>query len=288
MATWILLVDDDVNILSIVSQRLEMEGYSVTTASDAMQATIQAETLRPKLVIMDMQMPGFGTGADAIRAMRAHPRLKSIPIVVFTGMDLDKAKAMLPPNDKLLRVTPKPLDWPLMKRTLDELLAGAPPGDGPSPGSEAVGPGIAGVPSAAAAAPSSAQGAKKILIIEDEETFFQAMQEAIERSDSVFWAKNGLEALEQLKALRPDLILLDLVMPKMTGIEFLRAVQGLPSKSIPVVLMTGTHMAPKQVELMGKDFPNLRFVIEKPCRIQNVRQVIDYLLGRGPLPGKPA
>ncbi len=118
---WILVVDDDPAMVALVSERLEMAGYRVTTANDAKQAYIQAETLSPKLCLLDMQMPGFGTGADAIRRFREHPRMVNIPVIVLTGMEPSKAREMLP-QDPLVQLMTKPPDWPMLMKIVGMMV----------------------------------------------------------------------------------------------------------------------------------------------------------------------
>jgi DNA-binding response OmpR family regulator len=63
----------------------------------------------------------------------------------------------------------------------------------------------------------------KVLIIEDNETLNEAYKLILEKDGhDVSTAFNGVEGLEQLKKSSPDLILLDMLMPKMDGIDFLR------------------------------------------------------------------
>lgn len=64
----------------------------------------------------------------------------------------------------------------------------------------------------------------KILIVEDEQTLNEAYQIILEKNGyTVYSAFNGKEALEVTKDVEPDLILLDLLMPRMSGIDFLKA-----------------------------------------------------------------
>ncbi|HVE13303.1 MAG TPA: response regulator [Elusimicrobiota bacterium] len=297
MPGWILLVDDEPSILALLSGRLEMEGYSVTTASDAAQAAIQAESLRPKLVIMDVNMPGYGNGPDAVRAMRAHALLKATPVILFTGMETKELEP-LAAQDPLLRVLSKPLNWPLMKKTVEELMGAAPPGGAQAPApalGDLAAPEPAPMPElppipvlSPARAPAAKAPAKKILIADDEENYFQLLRAGLGPDDDIRWAKDGREAIQSLQELSPDILLLDLVLPKVSGLEVLRAMQDTPAKATPVVLLTGAHLAQAQVQVMGKDFPNLRFVIEKPCKMPVLREVTEHLLGRGPAPSSGA
>lgn len=141
MPKWVLVVDDDPTIVSLLTDLLESVGCSVTSAADAMQASIQARTLKPILVITDMMMPSFGTGADVLKRLRADPYLKSVPVVVLTGMHPEKARQALPPDDPLLRLLFKPVNWQTLQAVIGPVLRAhgvaatgpqAPPGAGPA------------------------------------------------------------------------------------------------------------------------------------------------------------
>jgi CheY-like chemotaxis protein len=106
---WILIVDDDPAILSILEDKLAHPALTITTATDAMQAFIQARDLAPILIISDIQMPGYG-GPHTLKLLREDPRIPRVPIIFMTGMDLAKARALLPVNDPTVGLTPKPLD----------------------------------------------------------------------------------------------------------------------------------------------------------------------------------
>lgn len=91
-----------------------------------------------------------------------------------------------------------------------------------------------------------------ILLIEDDEVDVMNVQRAFKKGDinsSLFIARNGLEGLEMLRGLStksvPEgqrLILLDVNMPKMSGIEFLQALRADPKlKTIPVVMLTTSN-----------------------------------------------
>lgn len=83
---------------------------------------------------------------------------------------------------------------------------------------------------------------KKILIIEDEEVLLSLLQEKlVQEGYSVIVATDGVEGLDKMKNEEPDLILLDIVMPKMGGFEVLEIMnkdQGL--KKIPVIIISNS------------------------------------------------
>jgi PleD family two-component response regulator len=80
---------------------------------------------------------------------------------------------------------------------------------------------------------------KKILLVDDSATALMMEQMVLGRDYDVVTAKDGAEALKVAVAERPDLILLDVVMPKMGGFEVTRVLRGIEiTKSIPIILVT--------------------------------------------------
>jgi CheY-like chemotaxis protein len=77
---------------------------------------------------------------------------------------------------------------------------------------------------------------KKILVVEDEEGLRLLYEEELESEGyEVLTARNGKEAIQQLEQGRPDLIILDIVMPVMDGIEALGRIVG-KDRKIPIIL----------------------------------------------------
>ncbi len=78
---------------------------------------------------------------------------------------------------------------------------------------------------------------KKILIVDDEEIIRRALQRAFEKSGyQVFLAENGIIGLALFKLQQPDIILLDLIMPEMTGTEMLNELAN--QKHCPIIVMS--------------------------------------------------
>jgi CheY-like chemotaxis protein len=82
--------------------------------------------------------------------------------------------------------------------------------------------------------------ARLILLAEDDRFLRKAADTALRRHGfSVVTATNGEEALEALRTMKPDLILLDLIMPKVQGFEVLRSVKENPATAhIPVIVLS--------------------------------------------------
>jgi CheY-like chemotaxis protein len=87
---------------------------------------------------------------------------------------------------------------------------------------------------------------KRILLVDDSRTSLFMEQMILKKGPyQLLTAKDGVEGLERARAERPDLILMDVVMPRMTGIEALRELRaGADTRAIPVILVTTRGEAP--------------------------------------------
>ncbi|MPM20579.1 Transcriptional regulatory protein WalR [bioreactor metagenome] len=87
----ILLVDDEKDILEIMSYNLKKEGYDVFTARDGQSAINKALDIEPKLIVLDIMMPGMD-GITACQEMRRHESLKNTVIIFLTARNEDFAQ----------------------------------------------------------------------------------------------------------------------------------------------------------------------------------------------------
>lgn len=85
----ILIVDDDPNIVQMLSEVLTDEGYEVASATQSLRAFDRAKETQPDLVLMDIMMP-YLDGIDQIKLLSLDDDLKDIPIIVITA----KARAL--------------------------------------------------------------------------------------------------------------------------------------------------------------------------------------------------
>lgn len=80
----ILIVDDNAVNLKLVRVLLAKEGYETRTATDANEALAVLEAFKPRLILMDLQLPGMD-GLQLTRQLKADPRTKDILIVALTA-----------------------------------------------------------------------------------------------------------------------------------------------------------------------------------------------------------
>ena len=87
MSKLILVIEDQEDNRRILRDLLTNSGYEVIEAIDGIKGVSSAETYRPDLILMDVQLPGID-GYEATRQIKANPDLKKTPIIVVTSYAL--------------------------------------------------------------------------------------------------------------------------------------------------------------------------------------------------------
>ncbi|MCF3651072.1 ATP-binding response regulator [Synoicihabitans lomoniglobus] len=116
----ILLIDDDENLLTLLSELFGIEGFRVISASDGEQGLRLARAHRPDIIVSDIRMPGLD-GHEALAAVRATPGLEDTPIILITGEAdfVDMRKGMEGGADDYI---PKPFDSQKLLDTVQKHL----------------------------------------------------------------------------------------------------------------------------------------------------------------------
>jgi len=120
--------------------------------------------------------------------------------------------------------------------------------------------------------------AKKILVVDDNPDIIIAVKnglESISNDYEVLGAESGLKCLEMLKTDNPDLVLLDIMMPEMSGWETFDKIKGNQNwGNIPVIFLTARtdNVAKKAGGFLGDDY------IEKPFKIDELINRIEQIL----------
>ncbi len=80
----ILVVDDEADVVSVLSKRLEDSGYEVMAASDGQEGLQKINKEKPDLIILDIGMPRMD-GYTLMRELKSNADFKSIPVIVLTA-----------------------------------------------------------------------------------------------------------------------------------------------------------------------------------------------------------
>jgi phosphate regulon transcriptional regulator PhoB len=84
MSAYVLIVEDDRDVVSLLKYNLQSEGYAVGAVSDGSLAMAEIRRRRPDLVILDLMLPGIG-GLEIARLLRRSEREASIPLLMLTA-----------------------------------------------------------------------------------------------------------------------------------------------------------------------------------------------------------
>lgn len=118
----VLVVDDDARIVRMVCVKLERHGYRTLTASNGQEALELMGQRAPDLLILDVMMPVMD-GLDLVRALKASPALRDIPIFILTarGQVADKELAYALGIEEYII---KPFSPSAVLRRINEYFAG--------------------------------------------------------------------------------------------------------------------------------------------------------------------
>ena len=203
----ILIIDDDINFLDLIDRRLSKEGYLVFTANNGKSGLIKANKLVPDIIILDIVMPDMD-GWTVYRKLKRTPLLAQIPVIIVTIGDYEKMAKDFGVVDFLA----KPIKW----KTLNVILSKY----------KIIGK------------------SKHILVIDDDSATRIILRKMLVKDGwRVDEAENGKVALDRIKKEKPELILLDLLMPVMDGFKFLKVIKGKDSLiDIPIIVITSKDL----------------------------------------------
>lgn len=121
---------------------------------------------------------------------------------------------------------------------------------------------------------------KKLLVVDDNPDVIFSVRNGLEKFKkdyTIIGAESGKECLELLESNTPDLILLDIMMPELSGWKTFDLIKGNDSwKNIPIVFLTARtdNVAKNAGGFLGEDY------IEKPFEIKDLKERIDKILSR--------
>ena len=123
-----------------------------------------------------------------------------------------------------------------------------------------------------------------ILVVEDEESFVDALRVALKKEGfRVLVARDGIEAVDAFAAARPDLVLLDVILPKMSGLDVCRHIRS--ASAVPIIMVSAKDAEIDKVvglEVGADDY------VTKPFSLRELVARIRAALRRAPLADEPA
>ena len=119
---------------------------------------------------------------------------------------------------------------------------------------------------------------KNILVIEDDVSVRTLLEKSLSsKGYEITVAKDGLEGLTMLETESPDLIIVDIMMPRVDGMTFVKAIKGYDNtKPIPVIFLTAKNDPKSMIEGINV---GARFYITKPFQLDELVSKVEKALG---------
>ncbi|UCG24878.1 MAG: response regulator [Chloroflexota bacterium] len=227
----ILVIDDDPSARDLLMRTLELDGHEVATAESGEEGLDLARRLKPSLITLDIMMPGMD-GWSVLRKLKDDPELNHIPVIMASIVaDKDMGYTM-----GAVESLTKPVDRKLLLELVQQYAGGG--------------------------------ERKHALVIEDDESSRSVQRRALEEAGwDVAEAENGAVGLERVAERRPDLILLDLMMPVMDGFDFVLALRlHQENQSIPIIVVTAKDLTDEDHRRLDG---GVQYVIDKGAFTQD-------------------
>ncbi len=124
---------------------------------------------------------------------------------------------------------------------------------------------------------------KLVLIVDDDKEIMDLLEAVVKKEGfRVEKAEDGLEAQNKARALLPDIILLDLLLPKAGGFEILQALQADETSAIPVIVLTGRRLDRTTSDMIRQQ-SNVRDFMEKPVKTELLTSAMHQILRTRPM-----
>ncbi|HAK88795.1 MAG: hypothetical protein A2077_02675 [Nitrospirae bacterium GWC2_46_6] len=218
----ILVVEDDPSTSELLTLHLAQGGYRVAHVYNGDFAISRIREAKPFAVLLDVMMPGKD-GWEILQELKSDPELKDIPVIMASVVDNLELGFALGATDYLV----KPVNRASLLKKLQDLSF----------------------------ATKKGRRSINILCIDDHVEVLELLTSILEPAGyNVIAANSGKEGIEKALAYKPDLIILDLMMPEIDGFEVTQRLKENPSTmDIPILILTAKDLSiDDRMKLAGK------------------------------------
>ncbi len=234
-----LVVEDDPNAAELLTQYLTDGGYSVAQAFDADEALRAAAKLRPDAITLDIQL-GSKDGLQTLAELKMRAECRDIPVVIVSVTEKQQLAFALGAMAWLV----KPVD----KHQLLDVLETLRGFDG---------------------------RAAKVLIVDDDRAAVEMLAtHVVARGFQALQAYDGRQGVDMALALQPDVMVLDLVLPKLNGFEVVAALQNHPvACEIPIIVFTAKELDPREAQRLYSHVKSIAPKSDKDRLLQELDRI---------------
>ena len=214
----VLVIDDSDDSRVLLTQLIEESGCRVYTAGSGEAGVSAALDHRPDLIVLDILMPEMD-GIETLQRLRAHPSIARTPVIVVSAVAAEY-QSRIPGAVELLN---KPIAREALSDAIDRALHASP---------------------------------ARVLIVEDSDDARSLLEAHLAGFPGleVDAVSTAIDALARLQTFHADLILLDIVMPGMNGVEFLKRIRRIERyRETPVIVITAKSLTASEQRTLERD-----------------------------------
>jgi CheY-like chemotaxis protein len=258
----ILLVEDNEPAVIQMSDILTSQGYRLQVARDGKEALVAVGQALPDAMILDLMMPQVD-GFQVLKAIRGREATAHLPVLILTAKHVTREELSFLKGNHIQQLIQKgDVSRAELLAAVARMVAPAPPAKPELP------------PRARVRRQRS--GKPVVLVVEDNPDNLRTMRALLQDTYTVLEATDGRAGVEQARAHRPDLILTDIAMPVMDGLDALRAIRADEAlRSTPVLAVTASAMKGDQETILAHGFDGY---LSKPVDADLLRKALRELL----------
>ncbi len=252
-----LIIEDSETAAKQVARYLAELGstaYIHPCGEGAIEAT---EKLNPDVIILDILLPDV-SGWEVLAQLKAHPATQRIPVLVISVVD-ERSQAL---SMGALEYLVKPISRQQLHAALSQIFAQT------SQLSDNT---------ALVLTPKRQRQPPLILLAEDNQANMDILVDYLQLNEfRVSWARNGIEAVQIAKQQKPDLILMDIQMPEMDGLEATRRIRtDAELATIPIIALTALAMPGDREKCLAAGATDY---LTKPIGLKTLTKIITQFL----------
>jgi signal transduction histidine kinase/DNA-binding response OmpR family regulator/CHASE3 domain sensor protein len=231
-APTVLVIEDELSAAKLITHHLESEGLRVTNMATGEQALEWLEHNRPDLITLDLMLPGMD-GWEVLSRIKQIPQLATVPVVIISTLADGKRGIALGASQMLQ----KPVSYEELKNALVAIGILATTGQ-------------------------SSDMPQCVLVVDDDPRTVELMSSYLQRSGyRVSIAYSGADGIARAHTDHPDAILLDLLMPEISGFEVVGALRNDPATAqIPIIIVTSKLLTAEDRNRLNG---NVKAILEK-------------------------
>jgi CheY-like chemotaxis protein len=215
----ILVIDDDPDAVYLLQENLNQQEFLIIGARNGQDGLHMAREQQPQAILLDIVMPG-ADGWQVLHDLKKDPATTNIPVILLTIVDKKALGFQLGAAAYLL----KPLDPVAVRDALNRVINPAVPNP------------------------------KRVLVVDDDPNIADMLRQYLPESEFILdSALDGVDGLKAVETNRPDIILLDIMMPRLDGFGVIESLRADPKNhDLPIIVISAKDLTADEAKRLKK------------------------------------